>query len=50
MSSNLPALLAHHLRCPANPDVRVSAIWCIINLTVSDMAVASKGVPLTWGQ
>ncbi|KAG1679659.1 hypothetical protein FOA52_006176 [Chlamydomonas sp. UWO 241] len=33
MASNLPALLAHHLRCPASPDLRVSAIWCIINLT-----------------
>lgn len=33
MSSNLPALLLHHMRSTSSPDVRLPAVWCVINLT-----------------
>ena len=52
MSSALPALLMHHLRAAPPPvaeaaaarssvsaDLRVPALWCIINLTVGDGGV-----------
>jgi len=42
-TSNLPTLLLHHMRTSSNPDVRLPAVWCVINMTWPD-ANSAAGV------